>query len=362
MNTIVATSLSRAWIEVHLGALLENARQVARLSGTRLLPMVKANGYGLGAIRVARALREVAPWGFGVATAEEGAQLRCAGIVEPIVVFTPLLPTDLAHYLEHRLRPAIGSLDALRAWLAAGSAPFHLEIDTGMSRGGIRWDDEAALAVAAELLAVAPGWEGIFTHFHSADTDSEATSAQWERFRRVVSGMPRRPALVHAANSAAALRGTAFAGDLVRPGIFLYGGEALGPGPAPAPVARRQARVVAVRRLHAGDSASYGAEWTASRPTTIATLAIGYADGLPRALAARGRVELGGRLRPIAGRITMDMTLVSLEDGDTVVEGDVATLYGGLVSVDDQATAAGTISYELLTSLGSRLPRVYRES
>jgi len=347
---------ARAWADVSLAALRENARTVQRAAGSRLLPMVKADGYGLGAVAVARALEPLDPWGFGVATLDEGIELRAAGITRPVVVFTPATPAGIAVHADSDLRATIGDLDALRAWVATGQ-PFHLEVDTGMSRAGIRWNDAPALAEAAALVAGAPGWEGCFTHFHSAESDRAATGQQWERFTGALAAFPRRPPLVHAANSAAALAGRAWAGDLVRPGIFLYGGAAS--GPAPALVVALRAPVVAVRRVAVGDSVSYGATWTAPEPCVIATLGAGYADGVPRALSGHGEVELGGVRVPIAGRVTMDMTMVRADASVRV--GDVATFYGGLIGLEEQAARAGTISYDLLTSIGRRVPRRYRE-
>lgn len=348
---------ARAWADVSLATLRENARTIQRVARSRLLPMVKADGYGLGAVAVARALEPLDPWGFGVATVDEGAELRAAGITRPVVVFTPATADQVATHAHDDLRAAIGDLDALRAWVSAG-LPFHLEIDTGMSRAGIRWDDADALAAAAALVTEARGWEGCFTHFHSADTDRAETGRQWERFAGVLAGFPRRPELVHAANSAAALAGRAWAADLVRPGIFLYGGAA--GGPVPGPVVALRAPVVAVRRLPAGGTVSYGATWTATEASTVATLGAGYADGVPRALSGCGEVELGGVRVPIVGRVTMDMTMVRV--GPSVRVGDVATFYGGLLGLDEQAVRAGTISYELLTSIGRRVPRRYRET
>ena len=352
---------ARAWVDVDLGALAANARTLVALTGSRLLPMVKANGYGLGAVAVARALEPLEPWGYGVASAEEGAVLRQAGIARPILVLSPLLPDAIEAHLAADLRPTIGDPVALDAWCARGDHPFHVEIDTGMSRAGIRWNDEAALGAAVARLRTAMGWEGIFTHFHSADTDPPSAAVQWDRFMGVVGPMPRRPPLVHAANSAGALCGRAYAGDLIRPGIFLYGGEA--GATRPLPVASLRARVLGVRRLEPGDPVSYGATWRAPRATTVATIGIGYADGLPRATEARPSrdrsVELNGAIAPVVGRVTMDMTMVDLGDA-TAKPGDVATIYGGRVSLDQQAAAAGTIAYELLTSLGSRVPRRYR--
>jgi alanine racemase len=354
---------ARAWVDIDLSALVANARTIADACGTRLLPMVKANGYGLGAVRVAEALEAVDPWGYGVATVEEGAALRAGGIQRSILVFGPLSGDSMESMLEYGFRPAIGDPDMLSRWTARSDMPFHLEIDTGMARSGIRWDDRPGLQAATEALAYAEGWEGVFTHFHSADSDPGSVVTQWRRFQTVLQLLPRRPPLVHAANSAAALCGRAYAGDLVRPGIYLYGGSAGVSSPAPRPVAALRARVLAVRTVAAGESVSYGATWCAPRLTTVATLGIGYADGWPRCAdrpnAAPRLIELRGRAVPLIGRVTMDLCMVAVEDGQVAV-GDVATIFGGSISLDQQATAAGTISYELLTALGSRVPRRYR--
>ncbi len=346
----------RAWVDVDLAALLANARTVSAVSGSRLLPMVKANGYGLGAVEVARALEALQPWGYGVASTDEGATLREAGIAGPILILAPLVPQAIESYLALDLRPSLGDLTALEAWVARTNRPFHLEIDTGMSRAGIRWDDRDAIARAGTLLGGAAGWEAAFTHFIAAESDAATTQQQWDRFQDVLRALPRRPTLIHAANSAAALHGRAFAGDLVRPGIFLYGGAAY--GPEPQPVAALRARVVAVRTIAAGDTVGYNATWRARQATQVATLSLGYADGFPRSGTTQNReVELNGRVAPLLGRVTMDMCMVGVEHGAAV--GDIATIFGGLVSLDRQAECAGTISYELLTRLGPRLSRRY---
>ncbi len=355
--------IARAWVDVDLAALVANARTVATISGSRLLPMVKANGYGLGAVEIARALEKVDPWGFGVASIEEAASLRSAGIRRPILVLTPLIPEWIDQCSALDLRPSLGDSVALERWVLHGSKPFHIEIDTGMSRAGVRWNDHAALARFGTLLEGAAGWEGAFTHFVAAESDTPATRRQWERFQEALRALPRRPAMIHAANSAASLHGKSFAGDLVRPGIFLYGGGAGTVAPAPRAVAALKGRVVAVRSLDVGDSVGYGATWRADRPVTVATISLGYADGLPRGAPAVGRewhqraVELNGKLAPMVGRVTMDMCMASV-DGEVAL-GDVATAFGGLISLDEQAHATGTISYELLTRLGSRVHRRY---
>ncbi len=357
---------TRAWLKVDLAALVANARTVAAATGVPLLPMVKANGYGLGAVACARALEAITPWGFGVATVEEAEELRRAGITRPIVVFTPWVSGLGSRVLQEGIRPVIGDIGSLETWLAVGDSrpatrdprPFHLEIDTGMSRAGIRWDDHAGLQRAAALLADASGWEGVFTHFHSAETDPGATTLQWDRFLDALRWFPRRPALVHVANSAGALRGKAFAADLVRPGIYLYGGSVGEWAPPPRPVAWLQGRVVGLRQVAPGDTVSYGATWRATAPTSIATVSGGYADGLLRSGSNQLRVEVNGLVVPVVGRITMDMTMVAVPSG-AVVLGDVVTFFGGLVSLTDHAEAMGTNAYESLTAIGPRVPRIY---
>jgi alanine racemase len=349
----------RAWLDVDLGAIVRNARRFQELIGAPLLPMVKADGYGLGAVPVARALEAVAPWGYGVATHDEGARLRTAGISRPLLVFTPLAPDQVEHFRAGQLRPVIGDLAALDAWLVADAGPFHVEIDTGMSRAGFRWHDAAQISALTERLRDATAWEGLFTHFHSADSDEAATRQQAERFAAIVSALDSRPPLVHLAGSAAAQHGQEFGADLARPGIYLYGARA--GSLEPEPVAKLCARIVALRRLRPGDTVSYGAEAEVEAETTIATIGIGYGDGVPRSLSGRGYVEINGVIVPIVGRVTMDMVMVDVED--TPVEiGDTAILFGGLVSLDDQAGLAGTISYELLTLLTPRVTRRYRNN
>ncbi|HXI21470.1 MAG TPA: alanine racemase, partial [Gemmatimonadales bacterium] len=184
--TSISAETARAWADVDLGALVANARTVARISGSRLLPMVKANGYGLGAVACARALEALDPWGFGVATVEEGAQLRGAGLTRPIVVFSPLQPSQISRYAAHGLRPVIGDVDALQAWLAQGDGPFHVEIDTGMARSGFRWQADPSWH---RPLRGAPGWEGVFTHFATADSDPAMVHRQWRRFQQVLEAL-----------------------------------------------------------------------------------------------------------------------------------------------------------------------------
>ena len=359
MTTSNPPSTARIWADIDLSAVQSNARTVAHAAGVRLLPMVKASAYGVGAVPVARALERLEPWGYGVATMGEGVELRMAGITRPVIVFNPLQQGAWPLYLEHRLRPAIGSRETLSEWTRSTDEPFHLEIDTGMARAGFSWRDQDLIAHLRSALGAAKGWEGVFTHFHSADENPPASEQQWRRFEEVLSVLPRRPELVHAANSGAALRERRYAADMVRPGIFLYGGEAGGRYPVAA--VTLQARVMAVRRVAAGDTVSYGATWTAAQDTTVASLGGGYADGIHRSLGSRGKVELNGILAPIVGRVTMDMTMVAVPEGTPVAPGDIATVFGGRVPLDLQAAAAGTIAYELLTSMSGRVERHYHQ-
>jgi alanine racemase len=360
VNVSIGAPNSRAWVEIDLAAVVENARTVARTAGTRLLPIVKANAYGLGAVAVCRALEAIEPWGYGVATVEEGAELRAAGISRPILVLMPAWPARFGEYRASLLTPAFDHPDALAAWRADDGGPFHLEIDTGMARSGVRWDDIDRLAPLTDT----PGFEGAFTQLHSSECDDGSVTCQLERYFAALSRLPRRPTLRHVANSAAALGDPRCALDLVRPGVYLYGGS---PGGAIVPgrsVVGIRARIVSVRRVRAGDSVSYNARWTAPLDTTIATLAIGYADGVPPTLGpdGRGHVLLRGARCPIVGTVMMDLTLVDAGEAE-VAPGDVATVLGEdegqRVTLGDLVAASGMQPRGILTGLGARLPRLY---
>lgn len=348
--------LARAWIEVDLGALVRNGATLARRAGVPLLPMVKADAYGLGAVPVARALAPLDPWGFGVATVAEGAELRAAGLRQPVLVFTPLLAEELPRARAERLTPALHRAEDIVTWAASG-LPWHLSVDTGMSRAGVRWDEVGALH---DMLRAHPP-EGVFTHFHSADVGDGSLAEQEGRFRRVVASLPVRPRLVHAENSAALERRSPSPWDLARPGVFLYGVDTDADAEV-APVVAMRARVVDLRTVAAGETVSYAATYHAVGERRIATLAVGYADGYRRALSNRGTVLVGGRPAPVAGLVTMDMTMLDVT-GVPCAVGDVATLIGrdgsAELTVRDVARTADVSPYELLTGLRARLPRYY---
>jgi alanine racemase len=347
------------WLDVDLAALLRNARRYSEQvgAGVSLLPMVKADGYGLGALPVARALEAIDPWGFGVAHPEEGETLRRGGIARPIVVFVPLGVEQIDRDLEFNLRPVIGDLATMERWLERTERPFHVEIDTGMARGGFRWHDEAGLIELGRRLHRAPGFEGILTHFSAADSSLDLTAEQWERFEAARRTLGSQPRWIHAGNSGAGQWNARFSGNLARPGIFLYGGRAglL----VPEPVASLHASVVAVRSIRRGDPVSYGGTFRAAADGEVVTLGIGYADGFPRSLSNRGLVAIGDRTFTVAGRVTMDMVMVVTPTGTARV-GQPATLFGGPIDLDRQAELAGTISYELLTAVGRRVARLYQ--
>jgi alanine racemase len=355
-------SLTRARIEIDLGALQRNGAAMARRAGVPLLPMIKADAYGLGVAAAVRALDPLNPWGYGVATIAEGEELRLQGVTKPVLIFTPLLDDELKRARSARLTPTLGFPDEIDAWKKAGGGAWHLSIDTGMSRAGIPWREVRGVRHLVELLPP----EGAFTHFHSAELDDGTLEVQEERFREAIAALPSRPRLLHAANSAAIARQGRSAWDLVRPGIFLYGvGSGRSAAVQPENVVNLRAPIVEIRNLEAGDTVSYDATFRVDRPARIATLAVGYADGYPRALSEVGSVLVGGTLAPVAGRVTMDMTMIDVTTVRCEV-GDIATLIGRagdtVLTVERVADHAGVSPYELLTGLRSRVERSYTEA
>ena len=237
----------------------------------------------------------------------------------------------------------------------------HLKIDTGMGRSGVRWDDISEIGEAVDT----PSLEGCYTHFQSAERRDGSAERQLERFLDAVGRLPRRPTLLHVANSAAALRGQQFALDLIRPGIFLYGGSAADDAAQPRPVVSLRARVISMRRIGRGESVSYNASWTAPHDTVIATLRCGYADGLRRMLGvgSGASVLVRGQRRPIVGFVQMDMALVDTGTLEVQV-GDIATIVGEdakqRITLKEFADWSGELPHEFLTSLGPRLPRIVK--
>lgn len=376
---------ARTWVDVDLDVLGGN---VAALAGmlpgrTDILMTVKANAYGHGLIPVARAAAGV--WGFGVASLDEVAALRGAGIERPVVCLMPVVREDAGRAVSLNATCAITDLGLAEALDAAARAAgatvdVHLEVDTGMGRAGVRREEAVALVERlGELSALR--LDGIFTHFASADEPDRAfTDRQIERFDALLAALEERglkPPRVHAANSAAALRFRRAADrTLVRPGIALYGapGEiardadegswAPDEGSPFTPALSWHARVLAVKTLEAGESVSYHRRYTASGRERIALLGVGYGDGWPYGLSEVGSVLLRGRPVPIRGAVCMDLTMVDATGIPDLAVGEVATLIGrqgaARQTVEDVGRDAGLMSYAVLTGIGPRVRRRYR--
>lgn len=367
---------ARAWVQVRADALRANflavRDQVA--PGTGILPMVKADAYGLGLEASIHTLEPLGPWGFGVATVSEGIRLRELGFTGRIVVCSPNSREDMGAAVQYRLELSISSLDTLRELgdvtrTAKSKADYHIDVDTGMGRSGFDWRGAAAWMTGATSGAGGARCVGCYTHLHSADESDETVQEQWERFSKIAerivdqSRPDEKGFVMHMLNSAGVFRAPQFARSVVRPGIFLYGGE-IGDGQQrPKPVVSVHARVALIRSVAAGTTLGYGSTYVSEGEERWATLSIGYGDGLPRVLSNRGCAILNGVRVPIIGRISMDVTVVDVTNVGSVEHGDVATMLGSHGSVeltlDELAAEAGTIGYEMLTGLTSRLPRVW---
>ena len=353
--------LSRAWLEVDLAALRRNAAALGKRAGVPIIPMIKADAYGLGAVPVARALDSLNPLAYGVATVREGEELRNAGIERTIIIFTPLHEEEMKAASDADLTPTLGCVDEIEAWKTYGS-PYHLSIDTGMARAGIPWREIAS--IGASLKNNPPA--GAFTHFHSAERDAASMAQQTERFRGALELLPTRPGILHTESSAAIVRSDRSPWNAVRPGIFMYGvGSGADAGIQPEHVVTLNARIVEMRWIEPGDTVSYDATFTATSRSLIATVPLGYADGYPRGASNAGRAILRERSIPIVGRVTMDMIMLDVtgtgaEVGDVVTLIGEGTALGAPVDVASVAALAGLSPYELLTGLRSRIERVYR--
>ncbi|HWW52330.1 MAG TPA: alanine racemase [Acidimicrobiales bacterium] len=367
------------WAEIDLGAVRDNTRVLTNLvAPARVCAVVKAFGYGHGPVRVAEAaLSGGATW-LAVATVEEGVQLRQGGITEPVLLLSEPPPPAMGDVVSWQLTPTLYTQEGVEAAAKAitmlgGTGPLavHLKVDTGMHRVGATSDEAFQLASA---VARAPELEleGFCTHLAVADEPHNSfTAQQVERFNEVVARLAAagvRPTLLHASNSAGALTQPAARYDLVRCGLAVYG---LAPSPELAdhcrdlePAMTLKARVTYVKQVPAGDRISYGLRYRFERESTVATVPIGYADGVPRRLADQGgEVLIGGRRRPIAGSVTMDQLMVDCGDDDGVVVGDEVVLLGrqGPESIGawEWADLLDTIAYEVTCGISARVPRVY---
>jgi len=363
--------------EVNLSAIANNVRVACRLAGrgVAVMAVMKADAYGHGGVPVARAALGAGATWLGVATPEEAPALRAAGIRSRILVLGPIAPQQAGLVVAHDLDQCVSDptqAEALsrEAASAGRTLHLHLKVDTGMGRVGL---PPRAVLQAAERTAKLPAIRlvGLMTHFAESDADDPGfTREQLARFEAVTrtlrdGGFPIP--LRHAANSAALMRHPAARLDLVRPGIMLYGCSPCATrrpdDPALVPALRLRTAISQITDLGAGGTVSYGRTFVAPRDMRIATLPIGYADGVSRTLSGRGHVLIRGQRVPIVGRVCMDMTMVDVTRAPDARPGDEAVLIGRQgaeeITADEVAAWQGTISYEVLCRIGPRVPRVY---
>ena len=369
----------RSWVEVSLAQIARNFQAVRGVvgAGVEVMPVVKADAYRHGAVEVSKTLAaEGARW-LAVSNAQEGVALREAGVEARIVVMADFLPCEREALVAHNLTPVIHSLDMLPEWdklarKAGRRLPYHLKIDTGMGRLGTRAPalDVADAVREASFLDL----EGLMTHFASAaDYESGQTEAQVESFeamRESLAATGLRARFHHLSSTTPIAYGRREAwGDMVRPGHAIYGYVSGVRGAAPArllevrPALQWKAAILAVKDIPAGEPVGYGAMHRTSVASRIAVLGAGYADGIPHRLSNRGKVIAGGKLVPILGAVSMDLTTIDITSAPQLNVGDAVTLLGGEggVSLDAQQIArwAGTISYSVLCGIHSRVTRVY---
>jgi alanine racemase len=341
---------SPATLTVDLNALACNFHALRAISGAPVHPVVKADSYGLGAVACATRLMAEGARTFFVARLAGGQRLRAALGPEPAIYILDGCIGDAAPALiAANLRPVINHPGQLQAWRTASGGACGIQIDTGMNRLGFRPED------APELF---PGLELVLSHLACAD-DPSADMNRRQRDAFEIAAR-RYPGVVRSfANSGGCFLGPDYAFDAVRPGICLYGGGPEGrPDDRIRAVATLNAQVLQVRDVHPGESVGYSRGYVAETPRRIATCAAGYADGVMRSYSPRGQVFVGGQTRPIVGRISMDVCALDVTGLDVAI-GDPVELFGANRLIDDAADAAGTISYELLTSITARVPRRY---
>jgi alanine racemase len=374
------------WAEISLKAILHNLRVIRQhVGGKRLiLAVVKSNAYGLGAVPISKALQKAGTQWFGVTCANEGIELREAGIRKRILVLTGFWPGEEKRLIENDLTPTVTRVEDLRhleraARSAHGKSarvPFHLKINTGMNRLGILPSEIEAFA--SELAGCQHiEFEGVFTHFASAEDFKAAQTDEQERlFRECVESLRALGAtarIEHMANSGAICARPSTWADMVRPGAILYGYHQSFDPPEKKkeimailplqPCLSLRARIISLREVPPGQAVGYGARFVTVRPTRIAVINAGYADGVLRQRTNRGCALLRGRRVPLVGTISMDLTTLDVTDVPGAELGDVITIYGkdgnSAIEVSDVAPEIGTVTSDLLCALGRRVPRYY---
>jgi alanine racemase len=370
----------RCWVEVSRAQIAANYQAIRKVvgAGVEVMPVVKADAYRHGAIEVSRTLEEQGAKWLAVSNTDEGVSLRDAGIKAQILVMADFLPFTREVMLAYGLTPVIHSLEDLKELdrLAAARAQkcrYHLKIDTGMGRLGVQPDSSSELAQAI-LSAKNVQLEGLMSHFASAanyqTSQTEQQSTLFDRLAEDLQNAQVHPALVHLSSTIPVAYGRQTAWrNMVRPGHAIYGYISPARGHAPGkilnvkPALTWRATVLSVKDLPAGSLIGYGGMFRASRPMRVAVLAAGYADGVPHRLSNRGSVIVNGRLAPIIGAVSMDLTSVDVSEAPETRVGDAVTLLGseGKVSIDAQQIArlAGTISYSVLCGIHARVKRIY---
>ena len=370
----------RSWVEISLSQIATNFQAVRDLvgPGVEVMPVVKADAYRHGAVEVSNALvKQGARW-LAVSNVQEGAILREAGIQSRILVMADFLPSERQHLLHCGLTPVIHTLSDIPVWNELAEkqgveAPFHLKVDSGMGRLGVR--EPAAVIRGAVLAATHAPLEGLMTHFaSSADYAGSQTLDQIKHFEQVCSDFACHgiaPGYVHMSSTIPVAYGRREAWKrMVRPGHAIYGYVspiAKGPGQPRLlqvkPALTWKTAILAVKDIPEGALVGYGGMFRAPAPMRIAVLAAGYADGIPHRLSNRGRVIAGGRLAPIIGAVSMDLTTIDISQTPHLKVGDAVTLLGaeGALSIDAQqiARTAGTISYSVLCGISARVKRIY---
>ena len=361
-------------VEVDLGLLASNLAAIrSRVGAAKVMPVLKANAYGHGLIEVARLMVSLGADYLGAAFLEEGILLRQRGITTPVLVLGSLAGEQIPLFLKNDLTLTASSVDKLRLIEEAAAAldiqaRVHLKIDTGMERVGVHYYNADTL-LEASLQCRHVQIEGIYSHFANADAaDLSHARLQLERFMEVLEFYDRRslPApMRHMANSAGILQLPESHFDLVRPGIMLYG---IYPSPecqrtvVVEPALQWRSQVSYFKVVQPGHPVSYGSTWQSDHPVRVVTIPVGYGDGYFRALSNRAQVLINGRRYPVAGRVCMDQMMANIE-WDSAFNGDTVTLIGTdgaeSITADDVAEWAGTIPYEVLTNINTRVPRVY---
>jgi alanine racemase len=355
---------SLASLEVRLDAIVENYRTCGRLSGATVAAVVKADAYGLGAIPVAQSLRAAKCDTFFVARLEEGIALRRALPDVRIFVLDGCLADTAVAFIAHSLTPILNSLQQIEIWSAEARARRDrldavIHIDTGMNRLGLPADELAILSVQPAERLKDINIVHVMSHLAcSEDPVAPTNRVQLTRFHAALAMLPPAPASL--SPSGGVCLGPDYAFDVVRPGIALYGGNPQPTQPnAFKRVVRLTGRILQVRRVDKGEGVGYGATFHTQGPATLATVGLGYADGLMRAISNRGAGAIDGMRAPVVGRVSMDLITLDVTKIPSADVGSEVEFIGDTVSLDEIAAAAGTATYEILTNLGKRVPRQY---